>query len=251
MAGRRGGVRRAGVSAFGFGGTNFHAVLEEYVPGRHRDADAQPVLRRCRRRSRRRPRRGGASRRPPARRRCAAPSCSAAARRRRRGARLERLRGDAEAPAGRRRPGRPPTRRCAGAAVRVAIDYADAADLAGKAGKARQALRGRRNPAMWKMLRGPGRLPSAAAPGAEGRVPLHRPGLAVRQHAARPARSGSRSSPTTFAEADRIMTPLLGPAADRVHLRRRRRPGRPRSGSSSSCCRPRSPSRRCSPPTSR
>ena len=24
------------MSAFGFGGTNFHAVLEEYVPGRHR-----------------------------------------------------------------------------------------------------------------------------------------------------------------------------------------------------------------------
>ncbi len=27
------GVRRAGVSAFGFGGTNFHAVVDEYVPG--------------------------------------------------------------------------------------------------------------------------------------------------------------------------------------------------------------------------
>jgi acyl transferase domain-containing protein len=25
--------RRAGVSAYGFGGTNFHLVLEEYVPG--------------------------------------------------------------------------------------------------------------------------------------------------------------------------------------------------------------------------
>jgi malonyl CoA-acyl carrier protein transacylase len=27
-------VRRCGVSAFGFGGTNFHAVLEEYIPGK-------------------------------------------------------------------------------------------------------------------------------------------------------------------------------------------------------------------------
>src|SRR5437868_11235212 len=28
------GIRRAGLSAFGFGGTNFHAVLEEYIPHR-------------------------------------------------------------------------------------------------------------------------------------------------------------------------------------------------------------------------
>ena len=36
-----GEVRRAAVSSFGFGGTNFHVVLEEYVPGLH--AERQPV----------------------------------------------------------------------------------------------------------------------------------------------------------------------------------------------------------------
>jgi len=35
------GVRRGGVSAFGLGGTNFHAVLEEYVPGRFDAATAR------------------------------------------------------------------------------------------------------------------------------------------------------------------------------------------------------------------
>ena len=29
-------MRRGGVSAFGFGGSNFHVVVEEHVPGRHR-----------------------------------------------------------------------------------------------------------------------------------------------------------------------------------------------------------------------
>ena len=36
-----GAVRRAGVSAFGFGGTNFHVVLEEYIPGMLAEQKAQ------------------------------------------------------------------------------------------------------------------------------------------------------------------------------------------------------------------
>ncbi|MCB9283736.1 MAG: SDR family NAD(P)-dependent oxidoreductase [Lewinellaceae bacterium] len=36
-------IRRCGVSAFGFGGTNFHAVLEEYIPGRIRDEQRTQV----------------------------------------------------------------------------------------------------------------------------------------------------------------------------------------------------------------
>ena len=36
--------RRAGVSAFGFGGTNFHAVIEEYVPGQLNGNGKRPSL---------------------------------------------------------------------------------------------------------------------------------------------------------------------------------------------------------------
>ena len=39
-----GQVRSVGVSAFGFGGTNFHAVLEEYVPGRIQSPDARKTI---------------------------------------------------------------------------------------------------------------------------------------------------------------------------------------------------------------
>ena len=66
-----------------------------------------------------------------------------------------------------------------------------------------------------------------ARPRAQGRLPLHRPGLAVRQHARRAARHGAdrgadvrRGGPGDDAAARQ--------AADRLHLHRPRRPGRGR-----------------------
>ncbi|HEU5127112.1 MAG TPA: polyketide synthase, partial [Glycomyces sp.] len=129
------GARRGGVSAFGFGGTNFHAVLEEYVPGLHR--------------SERESRSFASSEVPRASVTAAVGEAGGAAvpKAPLRGAvvlggrddadvvhQLERL--ATEATDGRAPAPAAPDPALADAAVRVAIDYADAADLAAKAGKA-------------------------------------------------------------------------------------------------------------------
>ena len=90
---------------------------------------------------------------------------------------------------------------------RIAIDYADAADLAEKAAKALKAFAANQ-PAVWKALARTRNLPRTR-PGAQGGIPLYRPGFAIRQH----AQAAARIEPIvaeTFAEADRVMTPLLG-----------------------------------------
>ena len=218
---------RAGVSAFGFGGTNFHVVLEEYVPGRAprraREAPFAAV---------------GVPRRP----RSAPPRRPGPPRPRSRGALVAR-RGATRPSLGRRDSGASPTprpRRCPGAgrarrrptcARRSAWPSTTATPPSWPTRRARPKAALAAGHA--GHLEGAARAAASSCgrgAAAEGRVPLHRPGLAVRQHAAASCAPSSRSSRTTFAEADRVMTPLLGrPLTDYIFVDADG-PGRGRAG---------------------
>ena len=204
------GARRGAVSAFGFGGTNFHAVLEEYVPGLHRAESTS---------------RSFASVEVPhatVTARTPAPAAEAVGAGTRKAplrgalvlggpddadlvAQLERVASEAAsgavpAPAA-------PDPGLAKAAVRVAIDYADAADLAAKAAKAVKAFAAAA-PAMWKMLRAQGVF--------VGRGPAPKVAFLYTGQGSQYAnmlkdlRAHEPVVAETFAQADRIMTPLLG-----------------------------------------
>ncbi len=93
------------------------------------------------------------------------------------------------------------------AAVRVAIDYADAADLAAKAAKAVQAFAAAA-PAMWKMLRAQGVF---VGRGPAPKVAFLYTGQGSQYvNMLKDLRAHEPVVAETFAEADRIMTPLLG-----------------------------------------
>ena len=214
-----GGVRRAGVSAFGFGGTNFHAVVEEYIPGRHGGADrrmfAVPEVKPAE------PGRPVEVPAAPAGERAAARPGGPVTHEARpplRGALV--VGGDSEpdvaaqlarirdqAAAGRAPALAPPDPALAAAQVRVAIDYGDAAELADKAGKAIQALTGGA-PELRKMLRsrgvfiGHGPAPKTAF--------LYTGQGSQYVNMLRELRDNEPIVAQTFAEADEIMTPLLG-----------------------------------------
>ena len=120
----------------------------------------------------------------------------------------------AEAAAGRAPATAAPDPALAGAAVRVAIDYADAADLAKKADKAVGAFAAN-NPAMWKLLRSQGVF--------VGRGPAPKVAFLFTGQGSQYVNMLSelrRTEPIVRAiydEADRIMTPLLGkPLSDYV-----------------------------------
>ena len=202
------GVRRAGVSAFGFGGTNFHAVLEEYVPGRHREEAAPRTFASAQvpRTSVTAPTTAGAaapagSPRPPLRGALVVGGVDDADV----VAQLEKVAADAAA--GWTPPLAAPDPALAGAAVRVAIDHADAADLAAKAGKAVAAFRSGAS-AMWKMLRAQGVF---VGRGPAPKVAFLYTGQGSQYvNMLKSLRTVEPIVADTFDEADRIMTPLLG-----------------------------------------
>ncbi|HET9316360.1 MAG TPA: beta-ketoacyl synthase N-terminal-like domain-containing protein, partial [Vicinamibacteria bacterium] len=196
------GVRRAGVSAFGFGGTNFHVVLEEHVPGRLRAGERRRASVAVSAGN------GGTALcavgtpRPPLRGALVLGAASESQL-------LARLREVAKAAAaGHAPPPAPPCQEDLRAAERIAIDYEQAADLAEKASKASKGLEAGGSPAAWRVLRaqgvfrGRGLAPKVAflytGQGSQYVNML----LALRDR--------EPVVKETFAEADRVMAPLLG-----------------------------------------
>jgi acyl transferase domain-containing protein/acyl carrier protein/NAD(P)-dependent dehydrogenase (short-subunit alcohol dehydrogenase family) len=201
-----GNPRNAGVSAFGFGGTNFHMVLEEYVPGRLQaelkttvagvdvKAAGTPA------RTAKTPLRGALV--------IGAGSEAAVA------ARLKPIvdqaaAGKAPAPA-------PPQESDLRAAVRIAIDYVDAAELADKGSKALKAFE-ENQPARWKALRPKGiYLGKGPAP----KVAFLFTGQGSQYvNMLKDLRQSETVVRKTFEDADRVMTPLIGkPLTDCIYL---------------------------------
>ena len=204
------GVRRAGLSAFGFGGTNFHAVLEEYIPHRLNGNGKRSV----------------AVSEMPAK--VAAPimnttdvsltANSSVNKAPLRGALVigaaseaalvERLRTVVEdSKAGRAPVPTAPAESDLRAPERVAIDYANAAELADKATNALRALAANQ-PAMWKALRAQGIF---RGHGPAPKVAFLYTGQGSQYvNMLQALRAEEPIVAETFAEADRVMTPLLG-----------------------------------------
>ncbi|NJD19266.1 MAG: type I polyketide synthase, partial [Gemmatimonadetes bacterium] len=182
-------VRRAGVSAFGFGGTNFHFVLEEYVPGLRRPKKTMATGME-------------AAPKPPLRGALLVGGADDAAV----AARLKEVAGKAKD--GWMPPLSAPAEAELRAAVRVALDFGDAAELAELAEKSAGALE-TGDTSRWRALRNRGAfLGRGPTP---GKVAFLFPG----QGSQYVGMLGGLKAvepivQETFDEADRVMTPLLG-----------------------------------------
>ncbi len=208
-----GQARRAGVSAFGFGGTNFHLVLEEHIPHRltgngKRSVTVSAPIPKV-------PSEAFMNKESAA---AQAVSGALACKAPLRGALLlgassqaelaERLRvvmndaksGQAQAIA-------PPSISALHAPFRLAIDYADAVDLTDKADKALKGFAAHQ-PALWKALRAQGVF---YGQGPARKVAFLYTGQGSQYvNMLRALRQIDPIVAETFAEADLVMMPLLG-----------------------------------------
>ncbi|MGB5286222.1 MAG: beta-ketoacyl synthase N-terminal-like domain-containing protein, partial [Polyangiales bacterium] len=194
-------VRRAGVSAFGFGGTNFHAVLEEHVPGRieRKNRTSVPVPA------------GSAATvtsngvamadKAPLRGSLVLGAGSTAELAIRLDAVLE------DAKSGHAPDRKPPAASDLNAAERIAIDFGDADELVKKATNAAKGLRAD-NAAMWRALRAQG-IFFQTGPAAKTAFLFTGQGSQY-VNMLRELREVEPIVADTFREADEVMKPLLG-----------------------------------------
>jgi acyl transferase domain-containing protein/acyl carrier protein/NAD(P)-dependent dehydrogenase (short-subunit alcohol dehydrogenase family) len=191
------GVRHVGVSAFGFGGTNFHTVLEEYIPGRltsdqkstvsFSEAVSSPEIRSIPKA----PMRGVMV--------LGAESEAALATRMKDLCKMD--------PSAKLPPPAPPDEADLRAPVRLAIDYDETSDLVDKAKKALKALE-ESQAGRWKALRAKGIfLGKGPAP----KVAFLFTGQGSQYiNMLQNLKEEEPIVAETFSEADRIMQPILG-----------------------------------------
>jgi acyl transferase domain-containing protein/NAD(P)-dependent dehydrogenase (short-subunit alcohol dehydrogenase family) len=208
------GIRRAGLSAFGFGGTNFHAVLEEYIPHRlngngKRSVAVSNIPEKLSESTMNTKQASPASPYSSVTPVCKAPLRGAlvigAATE---AALVERVRVvQAEATAGRATAPAAPAEADLRAPYRIAVDYSDAADLKEKTANVLKAFNANQ-PAMWRALRAQGIL---RGQGPAPKVAFLYPGQGSQYvNMLKPLCSIEPIVAETFAEADRVMKPLLG-----------------------------------------
>ncbi|MDJ0757345.1 MAG: beta-ketoacyl synthase N-terminal-like domain-containing protein, partial [Ardenticatenaceae bacterium] len=196
-----GSPRRAGISAYGFGGTNFHVVMEEYVPGQiKKESEALTAQTRSTMTN-------GSGRTtppslPPARGILSIGANSPAALKEQVDALLKQVEGGWTPPTAL------PDIKTRQAAERLFIDFGDREELLDRLQKARKVM-GFDTPEAWKAMQNQGIFRGSGRP--NGKIAFMFPGQGSQY--VNMGRELAEKYPIvaeTIAEADEVMTPILG-----------------------------------------